>query len=92
VSEHLIARRPGLDGISDSRDGPGGLDAEGHWRGAADIPPARTNELLPVADPRGPDFDQDLVAREWARIWQVDPADSTAELANTGSSHHRGAV
>ncbi|MGA8805277.1 MAG: hypothetical protein WB866_11345, partial [Solirubrobacterales bacterium] len=41
---------------------------------------------------RGPDFDQDLVVREGARIWEVDPPDSTAELADTGGPHQRGAV
>ena len=73
VAEHLITRLPVLDGISDRRDGPGGLDAERHWRGAADIPLARADELLPVADARGPDFDQGLVVREGPRIWRSIP-------------------
>src|SRR5262249_39082670 len=90
--EHLIARLPVLDGISDRRDDPGGLDAQGHRRGAADVPVACPDELLPVADARGPDFDQDLVVREGARIWEIDPPDSTAELADTGGPHQRGAV
>ena len=85
MAKHLIARLPVLDGISDRRDGPGGLDAERHRRGAADVPLARPDELLPVADARGPDFDQDLVVREGARIWEVDPPDSTAELADTAA-------
>jgi hypothetical protein len=92
VAKHLIARLPVLDGISDRRDGPGGLDAERHRRGAADVPLARSDELLPVAGARGPDFDQDLVVREGARIWEVDPPDSTAELADTGGPHQRGVV
>jgi hypothetical protein len=92
VAEYLIARLPVLDGISNRRDDPGGLHAERHWRGAADLPLARPDELLPVADARGPDFDQDLVVREGARIWEVDPPDSTAELADTGGPHQGGGV
>ena len=92
MAEHLIARLPVLDGISDRRNGPGGLNAERHRRASTDVPLARPDELLPVADARGPDFDQDLVVREGARIWEVDPPDSAAELADTGGPHQRGAV
>src|SRR5262245_27708218 len=92
VAEHLIDWLPVLDGISDRRDGPSGLNAERHRRGAADVPLARSDELLPVADPRRPDFNQDLVVREGARIWEVDPPDSAAELADAGGPHQRGAV
>ena len=92
MAEHLIARIPILDGISDRRDDPGGLDAERHRRGAAYVPVAGPDELLLVADARGPDFDQDLVVRKGARIWEVDPPDSAAELADTSGPHQRGAV
>jgi hypothetical protein len=57
VAEHLIPRLPVLDGNSDRLYGPGSFDAERHWRGAADVPLARPDELLPVADARGPDLD-----------------------------------
>ena len=92
VAKHLIARIPVLDGISDRRDTPGGLDTKRHRRGAADVPPARPDELLPVADAGRPDFDQDLVFSEGARIREVDPPDNTAELADTGGPHQSGAV
>src|SRR5205807_7798122 len=92
VGERLSTRLAVLDGMSDRPDRPGGLDAQRDWRGAADIPAARANELLPVADTRGPDFDHDLVARERARIWEVDRPDRTAELADTGGSHQSGAA
>jgi hypothetical protein len=64
---------------------PGGLDAERHRRGTADVLIARPDELLVVADARHPDFDQDLLVREGARIWEVDWPDSTAELADSAA-------
>ena len=81
-----------LDGIPDRRDAPGGLDAKRHRRGAADLPPARPDELLPIADASGPNFDQDLVVRKGARIRDVDRPDNTPELADTGGAHQRRAV
>jgi hypothetical protein len=92
VGEDLITRLPVLDGVSDRRDGPGGLDAERQWRGATDTPLACADELLPVADACGPDFDQGLVTRERARVREVDRSDRGAELADAGGPHQRATV
>src|SRR5262245_19249973 len=55
-------------------------------------PTGRSARPLPITHARGLDFDQDLVTREGAGIWEVDQRDSAAELADAGGPHQRDAV
>ena len=72
--------------MSDSNYRAGAFDSEGHRRLTAHIPSARANELVPVADPRRPDFNQDFVACKRTRVRELQGLNWTAKLSDPSSA------
>ena len=74
---------------SHRRDHAGGFDAQRHRRLNADVPLAPADDVVPVGDTGGPDFDEDLVAGGRRRIGHVDQPDRAAHRLDAGYAHSR---
>ena len=87
VGEHLVPRREAIDRVSDVRHDAGGLDAERHRRTDADVPVAPADDVVPVGDTGGPDFDQHFVAGGRRRVGHVDQLNRTTQRLDPGHAH-----
>jgi hypothetical protein len=63
-------------------DDAGGLDAQRHRNPRADVPAARADDLVPVPDPRRPDFHQDLIGGQRLRLVEVEHRDWAADFGD----------
>jgi hypothetical protein len=85
----LVPGSPIVDGRTHRGHHARRLDTQRHRRRNADIPPALTDDLVPVADACSPYRDQRLVIGEWPRVWKLDVRDWSTDAADCGAAHHR---
>jgi hypothetical protein len=89
MGEHLVSGSPIVDCCTHRGHHARRLDTQRHWRRNADIPPALTDDLVPVADAGSPYRDERLVIGEWPRVWKLDIRDGSTDAEDSAAAHHR---
>ena len=79
MCDHLIALAHLGHSGAGCCDRPGGLRPERHRSRAADPPAADPDKLVPVANARGGDVDQDLVCARRRQLVQLKDLDGLAD-------------
>jgi hypothetical protein len=87
VSEHVVTRRNVHDLVADRFDDACRLDTERQRRLPADVPVADADDVVPVANARRANRDDDLVRLRCSRRWELEGANLAAECVDAGSLH-----
>jgi hypothetical protein len=87
MGHHFVAESEPPDLIANCLDYASGLDAERHWRLAADIPTAGSNDLVPVGNTRCLHRDQDLIAGKLTRRSELERVHAAPDLGDSSSTH-----
>ena len=87
MRHHLVAESEPPDPIANCLYYASRLDAERHWRLAADIPTAGPNDLIPVGNACCLHRDQDLIARKVTRRRELESVHAATDLGDSSSTH-----
>ena len=87
VSEHLVARCEACHVLADRVDNAGRLDTQRQRWSAADVPVARPDDLVPVADPCRPHREHDLIRGGRRRRGELEHPHLGAECLDAGGLH-----
>jgi hypothetical protein len=86
MRHHLVALAQLGHAGADRCDRPGRLRPERHRSRATDLPAADPDKLVPVADARGDDVDQNLVSGRCRRLVHLEDLDGLAKCFDPGHS------
>ena len=87
MGHHLVAESEPTDPVANCLDYPSRLDAERHWRLAADIPTAGPNELVPVGNACCFHRDQDLIDGKVTRQSELEHVHPAPDVGDSSSTH-----
>ena len=87
VDEHLVAFGKPAHARPDRPDDTGRLDAECHRWPGAHIPGAGPDQIVPVADARPSDLDEDIAAARFRRFGEFEQLDRSTEGSDPGGAH-----
>ena len=87
MCHHLVALAQLGHARADRRDRPGRLRPERHRSRAADLPAADPDKLVPGADARRNDLDEDLACGRRRKLVHLEDLDGLAERCDPSHSH-----